>query len=126
MAEGEDFRSDPMESREGQGLALRAWSAYARTVKGAVERSKTIDALAKRYSASMTCDLFGFWLIWQLEGGFEGLQRLGMSDATIFRKVRRFRQFVGKHPDEFQMPGVTIDHLRHYADKHSRKKARIR
>ena len=37
----------------------------------------------------MVADLFGFWLLWHLEGGFEGLERLGMNRATIYRKINR-------------------------------------
>lgn len=51
----------------------------------------------------------GFWLVWQLEGGFEGMQRLGMSEATIYRKVKAFKDTFGAHPDEYRFPGVTVD-----------------
>lgn len=51
----------------------------------------------------------GFWLIWHLEGGFDGLQRLGMSRSAIYRRVASFRRVFGAYPDEFRFPGVTID-----------------
>jgi hypothetical protein len=54
-------------------------------------------------------DLTGFWLMWHLEGGFEGLRALGLSRASIYRRVKLFRMATGKHPDEYTMPGVTID-----------------
>ena len=57
----------------------------------------------------MTVNRFGFWLVWQLEGGFEGLKRKGMSDSAIWRQVKLFRDTFGQHPDDFRMPGVTID-----------------
>lgn len=96
-----------MESAEGQGIARRAWERYASTVNRAAAPALKpfIDAAAAKGAA----DLLGFWLVWQLEGGFEGLRRNGMSRSTIFRKVGRFRQVTGKHPDEFELPGVTLD-----------------
>jgi hypothetical protein len=35
--------------------------------------------------------LVGFWAIWRLAGGFEGLQRMGMSRASIYRRIKLFR-----------------------------------
>jgi hypothetical protein len=32
-----------------------------------------------------------------------------MSRSAIYRRLRLFRKLFGVHPDEFQMPGVTID-----------------
>ena len=102
-----DFRSDPMETREGKGIARRAWDGYSRAVNRAA--LPLLEPMASRVSAAVVTDLVGFWLAWHLEGGFEGLERLGMHRATIFRKVSRFRRVFGKHPDEFQFPGVSID-----------------
>ena len=51
----------------------------------------------------------GFWVVWHLEGGFEGLRATGMSRASIYRRVKLFRIAFGMHPDEFVMPGVTLD-----------------
>ncbi len=51
----------------------------------------------------------GFWLLWHLQGGFEGLQHLGMSRSAIYRRIASFRRTFGAHPDEFPFPGVTID-----------------
>jgi hypothetical protein len=115
-----DFRHDPMETREGKGVAKRAWDAYASGVRRAGK--PIIEPLAGRVSAAVVTDLLGFWLTWHLEGGFEGLEAIGMHRATIFRKVSRFRSVFGKHPDEFEMPGVTIDlDTYHAADRPRRK-----
>lgn len=92
-----------MESPEGRGIARRAWEAYSRTVQRAAEPA------ARRVAAPLGVDLIGFWLTWHLEGGFEGLRRLGMSRASIYRRISRFRKITGKHPDEWVMPGVAID-----------------
>src|SRR2546422_3832626 len=100
-----DFRSDRMESSEGKGIARRAWDAYA----GAVRGSKAGQTLARKLAIPVAMDLVGFWLLWHLEGGFEGLRRLGMSRATIYRRVSLFRVTMGVHPDEYELPGVSLD-----------------
>jgi hypothetical protein len=106
-----DFRSDPMPSAEGRGRARAAWEAYSRAssrmFRPAVE-SMFGDAI-KSYSAGKISDLVGFWVFWHLYGGFEGLQQLGMSRSSIFRKAASFRQIFGVHPDEFDFPGVSLD-----------------
>jgi hypothetical protein len=104
----EDFRSQRMQSPDGKGLARRAWDAYAGTVAKVVA-SPPIQPAIQRYGAATAVDLFGFWLVWHLEGGFEGLRRSGMSRSAIYRRLRLFRKLFGAHPDEFEMPGVTID-----------------
>jgi len=105
MAE-KDFRSEAMESREGEGRARKAWDEVPGTAKLASPISlPVVGALAR----TRTEELLGFWLIWHFYGGFDGLERWGMNRATIFRKVGRFRQVYGEHPDVFQMPGVKID-----------------
>jgi len=96
-----------METREGRGIARRAWDAYAGRVRKV--SVPVLEPLAGRVSAAVVTDLIGFWLAWHLEGGFEGLERIGMHRATIFRKVSRFRRVFGQHPDEYRMAGVSID-----------------
>ena len=100
-----------MESPEGKGKARekarQAWDAYA----GAVEKvtSPVLGPLVRMYAAGSICDLVGFWAVWHLEGGFEGLQRMGMSRASIYRRIKLFRIAFDAHPDEFEMPGITLD-----------------
>ena len=54
--------------------------------------------------------IVGFWVVWHTYGGFEGLtERYGMHPSTVWRKVAKFRKTFGVHPDEYQMPGVTIE-----------------
>src|SRR3954466_6639452 len=102
-ASAPDFRSDRMPSVEGRGRARQAWDAYVKGVNW-------VAAPAVRWLAGlMTADLVGFWVMWHLEGGFEGLQGVGMSRASIFRRIKTFRRITGQHPDEFQFPGVTLD-----------------
>jgi hypothetical protein len=115
-----DFRSERMETPEGRGIARRAWEAYA----GAVTKATTpaLRPLVKKYAAGSIVDLVGFWAIWHLEGGFEGLLRMGMSRASIYRRIKLFRLAFGAHPDEFEMPGISLD-LAAYRDGWAKKKA---
>jgi hypothetical protein len=68
-----DFRSERMPSADGQG------NAKATFEKAKAALSETIDEtmwpLVRPIAHTLTFDLFGFWLIWQLQGGFEGLQK---------------------------------------------------
>jgi hypothetical protein len=102
-----DFRSDRMESPEGHGIARRSWEAYV----GAVTKVTTpaLRPLVRKYAAGSIVDLVGFWTVWHLEGGFEGMQRMGLSRASIYRRIKLFRIAFGAHPDEFEMPGVDLD-----------------
>lgn len=107
-----DFRSDPMPSPEGRGRARAAWDAYTRVAKRyvqpAIEKTPIGDAISS-VSANAVADLVGFWVVWHLHGGFEGLQNLGMSRSSIYRKIAVFRKVFGQHPDEYRLPGVTLD-----------------
>lgn len=101
-----DFRSAPMESREGEG---RARLAYAKAVgKRSTYQGRKLSPTAAMGRQRLE-DALGFWLLWHIHGGFEGLERIGMHRATIFRKLSRFRSGFGEHPDVFELPGVTID-----------------
>ena len=110
-----DFRSDRMPSPEGMGQAQsrfrKAWDAYARTVERATPDAvkRSLEPAAMWVAGRVIEDSLGFWLLWQLEGGFEGLQEMGLSRSAIYRRVQNFRKLFGEHPDTFQMPGVTID-----------------
>lgn len=106
-----DFRSDRMESPEGKGIARRAWGAYA----GAVGKVATpvLRPAVHMYAAGSMVDLVGFWVVWHLEGGFEGLRAMGMSRASIYRRIKLFRIAFDAHPDEFVMPGITLDLAAH-------------
>lgn len=103
-----DFRGQKMPSREGLGLA---WGRY----KDAVNRLSQAGLLpgiteaSEKLARETVLARAGFWLVWQLEGGFDGMRRLGMSEATIYRKIKTFRETFGMHPDEYRFPGVTVD-----------------
>lgn len=113
-----DFRSERMPSPEGEGRAkTAAEAAYEAYLKANVAANKRLfgafpelrNAL-RGYASAKMFDLFGFWLVWHLSGGFEAMQKaLGISRAGMFRRVAQFREAFGEHPDVFQFPGVTID-----------------
>jgi hypothetical protein len=111
-----DYRSEKMPSHEGLGRARKAWDAYTRTVNKVippfvVEGLASAATPAAAYvSREVVQNLLGFWLLWHMQGGFEGLQKFGMSRSTIYKKISRFRQAFGMHPDEFELPGMSIDH----------------
>lgn len=100
-----------MESPEGRGKARQAWDAYV----GAVGKVSTpaLRPLVHMYAAGSMADLIGFWVVWHLEGGFAGLRAMGMSRASIYRRIKLFRIAFGAHPDEFEMPGITLDIAAH-------------
>jgi hypothetical protein len=102
-----DFRSERMPSPEGRGVARRAWDAYANAISKAT--LPVVEPFARKAAMPVALDLAGFWLLWHVEGGFEGLLRMGMSRASIYRRIRLFRRIFGVHPDEYEMPGVTLD-----------------
>jgi hypothetical protein len=102
-----DFRSERMESPEGRGIARRVWDSYATAVNKVT--LPVLTPFVRMYAAGSITDLIGFWAVWHLEGGFEGLQALGMSRASIYRRIKLFRIAFGAHPDEFEMPGIKLD-----------------
>jgi hypothetical protein len=100
-----------MATPEGKGIARRTWDAYhegvQRTVTPAL--SPLLTPAAAPVARSVVEDLVGFWVMWHLYGGFEGLVSFGFHPTTVWRKVKRFRVMTGQHPDEFEMTGVKID-----------------
>lgn len=108
-----------MPTAEGSGRAKRA---LEEAFGGAVtpppfDPKSVVSKLAGRVAAHRIEELLGFWVLWQTSGGFEGLQlRFGMSESTIFRRVSLFRELFGAHPDEFDLPGVTIDLEKYWAE----------
>src|SRR5438046_2774709 len=85
VAMAPDFRSDRMDSPEGKGRARRAWDAYAAAVNKTVGPVLVpiISRAAEPVAREWVEDLVGFWILWHLYGGFEGLERYGFHRATI-------------------------------------------
>ena len=121
-----DFRSERSETREGKGNARKAWDAYARTTNKYVTPviSPVVEPAAAAVARTMVADLIGFWALWHLNGGFEGMEKYGYSQATIFRKVKRFRRVFKQHPDDFVFPGITIDAQAYWDDAERRRAER--
>lgn len=103
-----------MPSAEGKRIARRAWDSYKTGVNTVAD--PLISPLAKSVSAATVTDLIGFWVVWHLHGGFEGLRDIGMSRAAIYRRTQLFRKMFGAHPDEFRMPGVLLDVQRYHSE----------
>ncbi len=106
-----------MDTAEGKGRARSAWEAYV----GVIDKHVTpavapfVKPAVEPVARQVVEDLVGFWVLWHLYGGFEGLERFGMHPSTIWRKVARFRKVTGEHPDEFEMPGIQIDAKAYWA-----------
>jgi len=100
-----------MATPEGKGLARKALESYVGVINKKIYPSVApfIEPALQPLGRQVVEDLIGFWVMWHLYGGFEGLERFGMHPSTIWRKVARFRKITGQHPDEFEMPGITID-----------------
>ena len=103
-----------MPSPEGEGNAKSAWDKYYAANKAInkpiLAAFPGLTKVLRGYTSAATVDLFGFWLLWQLFGGFEGLHSgLGMSRSTLYRRISQFRAVFGVHPDAWEMPGITVD-----------------
>ena len=70
---------------------------------------RALHPLVRWMAAPALLDLMGFWVMWHLRGGFEGLRATGLSRSSIYRRVRLFRTAIGMHPDEFVFPGIKLD-----------------
>jgi hypothetical protein len=108
-----------MDSPEGQGIAKKAWDAYVKAVNRRTPpfvRAR-LESAVEPLSAQLVEDLIGFWVMWHLYGGFEGLEEFGMHKSTIWRKVARFRKMTGSHPDMFTMPGIEIDPVAYWSSE---------
>ena len=101
-----DYRRDPMPTPEGRGIAHRAREAH----RGRADAppGPAVQGTEGAIPAATAADLIGFWLLWHLEGGFDGLRRIGMSRSSIYRRIKAFREHHGVHPDEFELVGVEL------------------
>jgi len=113
-----DFRSERMPTPEGEGRAKAALeSAYETYYKTNTAFNKRLfgafPELRQAFKGQVGArilDLFGFWFVWQISGGFEGTQKaLGISKSQMYRRVALFRQAFGEHPDVCEFPGITVD-----------------
>lgn len=107
-----------MPTPEGEGNARdsyeRAFDAYFAANKAVNKRLfgafPELRTLFRGQTNAKLFDLFGFWLMWRILGGFEGMQKyLGVSRSGMFRRIAAFRAVFGEHPDVYEFPGITID-----------------
>ncbi len=108
--ERRDYRSERSESPDGKGIARAAWEASTNGKAGKqVGGDEGIHPLVRWVAAPALIDLTGFWVIWHLRGGFEGLRATGLSRSSIYRRISLFRTATGMHPDEYVFPGIHLD-----------------
>lgn len=108
-----------MVTAEGRGLARGRWRAFQTSLPKDVQQAAYGSSFGEALDAEMQArlakqareraELIGFWIAWHEAGGFENLEASGWHRTTIFRKVRRFRDYFGAHPDEYEFPWVTLD-----------------
>lgn len=110
-----DFRSARMDSPEGRGIARRRWEATGTGLSGPRADDVALNRLERWAAAPVVLDLAGFWVMWHLRGGFEGLQEMGLSRSSIYRRVSNFRKATGMHPDEYVFPGIQLDLMEYQA-----------
>lgn len=124
-----------MNSPEGAGLARARWREFKRSIPeaawdAAYGGGSPIEAFPEELrpqleqmitdeirAARERSELIGFWVTWHLAGGFENLEDSGWHRATLFRKVKRFRDEFGAHPDEHQFPWLDLDSYRYWMDE---------
>jgi hypothetical protein len=116
-----DYRADRSESIEGRGLAAARRAAFRYTLDDDVlaeafpSGRATIEAFTELVRDDIAADareeseLIGFWVAWHLAGGFANLERSGWHRATVFRKVKAFRNRFGAHPDDYRFSWIRLD-----------------
>jgi len=107
-----------MPTPEGEGRAKAALeSAYETYYKANKAVNKRLFGafpelreMLRGHAGARMLDLFGFWLMWQISGGFDGTQKaLGISKSQMYRRIALFREAFGEHPDVCEFPGITVD-----------------
>jgi len=92
----------PNDALDASGLLGFNSAAILRMISD--EDRKKVASMAKEYS-----ELIGFWATWHLAGGFDQLELWGWHRATIYRKVKKFREHFHAHPDEFEFDWIALD-----------------
>ena len=107
-------------SAEGSGNARSAWLNWAAEEFEAGESFQSpftdpnwniSERSRKELAAGMRefSENVGFWVAWHATGGFDRLEDHGWNRATIYRKVKRFKESFGEHPDDYEFDWLTID-----------------
>lgn len=119
------------ESAEGSGNARRRWFTYLSEmdprlldISGYLNMTRTVwqrygdkelspheeyyqDRAAK--DAKEHAELIGFWVAWHAAGGFDLLEERGWTRATIYRRIKNFKERFGAHPDDFEFGWISLD-----------------
>ena len=132
MTEEIDYRSDRMDSPEGLEIALSRLERWKESIPSDVYENVAEAVGELEYggyyeaafyedpeSGDITCDqgisavdeagLVGFWIAWHRGGGFAALEASGWNRATIYRKVKNFRDHFGTHPDTYSFDWIKLD-----------------
>lgn len=67
------------------------------------------DEKARAKTAKEFSELVGFWVAWHSAGGFDLMEEQGWTRATIYRKIKQFREFFGEHPDDHEFDWISLD-----------------
>jgi len=119
-----------VESAEGAGIARRKWFEFLSGVpKDALDASGLMDPNMLNFGvftdehrkmigrrAKEDAELLGFWVTWHVAGGFDELEKWGWHRATIYRKIKRFRDRYGAHPDEYKFNWIKLNLNRNWSD----------
>ena len=123
--ESRQSRPSRNESAEGSSRARSRWFAYLGTlepelldISGALEPSlfrrpgiKIDEADRKAWARQVSefSEMIGFWVAWHSAGGFDQLENQGWHRATIYRKLKRFKERFNAHPDDYDFPWISLD-----------------
>jgi hypothetical protein len=126
-----------MDSLEGYGIASSRYQAFHLAVPEEVYEAiaerrmdaglepdlgwrksvfPEVDAMMAK-SMKEESELIGFYVAWHSYGGFDKLEKAGWHRATIHRKIRRFRDRYGKHPDEYRFSWIKLSLEKHWNEK---------
>lgn len=123
MIKRTDYRKSPSGSPEGSSRARRRRQKFLDdlpldVIEDAYRTDKSptpvgqLDPDVRDEIARIVRDeseLLGFWLAWHRSGGFSALENAGWHRATIFRKVRAFRDHFDTHPDDYQPDWIKLN-----------------
>lgn len=119
------------ESAEGSGNARRRWfqflsemdprtldiTGFHNVTSSVWERygNKQRSPIDEHFSSIAAKDskefaeLVGFWVQWHRLGGFDLMEEHGWNRATIYRRIKKFRERFGAHPDDFEFSWIKVD-----------------
>ena len=77
-------------------------STRARDFFASVGRRAGLEPVAAAISGAVVQKLLGFWVMWHLAGGFDGLMAKGWTSRTaIYRSRAEFHRFMGMEVEAF-------------------------